>query len=117
VLLTSVWAVFGSAAQQREDMMDTGPVEEVQFHSSKISGDRDRTRLEADISALDGVRSVDADPTTHLVTVRFDPTVLDRNAIQTTIENDGYKVDQHADEVRQGAAAALTPFSAEGESG
>ena len=44
-------------------------------------------RIEASLTALDGVRSVDVEGTT--VTVSYDPTIVDQNAIRAAIEKDG----------------------------
>jgi hypothetical protein len=44
-------------------------------------------RIEASLTAIDGVRSVDVEGTT--ITVSYDPMTVDQNAIRTAVEKEG----------------------------
>ena len=73
--------------------MNEGIQERVTFKSSKISGGRDSDRLEGDLSSVDGVRGVNVNHDPHSVEVRYDPTIVDANAIRAAVEQAGYPID------------------------
>jgi copper chaperone CopZ len=78
--------------------METATMEEAAFHSSKITGDGDISRLETELSTVDGVRNVDVDTSSHTVMVRYDAAIIDRNQIAAQMDVLGYHLDEHADE-------------------
>jgi len=61
--------------------------------SSHINGAKDADKLEDNLSSLDGVREVNANPDEHKVEITFDPTVLSELALQSEVERLGYKID------------------------
>lgn len=73
--------------------MNEGMQERIIFKSSKISGGSDSDRLEGDLSAVEGVRGVSVNNDEHSVEVRFDPTIVDANAIRAAVEQAGYPID------------------------
>jgi copper chaperone CopZ len=79
--------------KQEAGQMAQGLTERVIFTSSKITATGDVDRLEDGLSARDGVRDVNVDPGAHTVEVVFDPTVVNAPAIQSEVEDLGYKID------------------------
>lgn len=73
--------------------MEGETVEHVTLTSGKISGGRDRERLETDIGSIQGVRMVTVDPDAHTVHVEFDPREVSYTNIKATVEGAGYHVD------------------------
>lgn len=73
--------------------MNEGIQERVTFKSSKISGGSDSDRLQGDLSSVDGVRGVNVNQEEHSVEVRYDPTIVDANAIRIAVEQAGYSID------------------------
>ena len=61
-------------------MENTGLIQEVRFQTNRSAED-----IQGDVAAMDGVRSVDCDPDTKTVTVRFDPTIVDENLIKQAV--------------------------------
>jgi copper chaperone CopZ len=83
--------------------MNEGLAERTTLKSSQISGGGDADRLESDLSALEGVRRVNVDPNAHAVTVEYDPTIVDDNAIRAAVEDAGYKIDSSGSELEAGS--------------
>lgn len=83
--------------------MNEGIVERVTFNSSKIKGASDASRLESELSTVDGVRDVNVNADAHAVEVRYDPTIVDVNAVRTAVEQAGYQIDSSGADT--GAAA------------
>ena len=73
--------------------MESGIKERVRCMSSKIKGDGDRSRLESELSAVDGAREIEVDPDGHAVEINFDPTIVDANSIRRAVEDAGYSVE------------------------
>lgn len=67
--------------------------EEVNLTSSKIGSSDDATSVESALGGLDGVRSVQADPDTHTVTVKYDPTIVNLNLIAERLDDAGFPPD------------------------
>jgi copper chaperone CopZ len=70
--------------------------ENLSLTSSKITGDGDVDAVETALGTLDGVRSVQADPNAHTVTVKYDPTIVNLNLIEERLNSAGYPVDQNS---------------------
>jgi copper chaperone CopZ len=70
--------------------------EEVNLTSSKISGSDDADAVESALGGLDGVRSVRANPNTHMVTVKYDPTIVNLNLIAERLDDAGYPTDSNS---------------------
>jgi copper chaperone CopZ len=78
--------------------MMQGLTKQVIFKSSKINGDNDVDRLEAGLSGIEGVRDVEVDTTAHTVEAVFDPTVISATALQTEVEQLGYKIESQTEQ-------------------
>ncbi|HEX6508095.1 MAG TPA: heavy metal-associated domain-containing protein [Chloroflexota bacterium] len=83
--------------------MDSGLIERVRFTSSKIKGQGDVERLESELSGEDGVRQVNVDPENHTVTVDYDPTIIDENAVKLAVEDAGYRIDSEGVQLEVGS--------------
>jgi copper chaperone CopZ len=70
--------------------------ESLSLTSSNITGDDDVSAVETALGSLDGVRSVQADPNAHTVTVKYDPTIVNLNLIEERLDSAGYSVDQNS---------------------
>jgi copper chaperone CopZ len=68
--------------------------EEVRLTSSKLTGGDDADSIESALGGLDGVRAVQADPDSHTVTVKYDPTIVNMNLIRERLEATGYPIDE-----------------------
>lgn len=73
--------------------MNEGIQERLTFKSSKISGGSDRDRLEGELLIVEGVRGVSVNQDAHSVEVRYDPTIVDANAVRAAVEQAGYPID------------------------
>jgi copper chaperone CopZ len=73
--------------------MVQGLGERVVFRSSGIKGAKDVDRLEDGLSGIDGVREVHVDIDAHMVEVFIDPTVVNRPALRSEVEELGYKIE------------------------
>lgn len=78
--------------------MMQGLTKQIIFKSSKINGDKDVDRLEGGLSGLEGVRDVDVDTTAHTVEAVFDPTVISGTALQSEVEELGYKIESQTEQ-------------------
>jgi copper chaperone CopZ len=78
--------------------MMQGLTKRITFKSSKINGDKDVDRLESGLSGLEGVRDVDVNITAHTVEAVFDPTVISTTALQTEVEQLGYKIESQTEQ-------------------
>lgn len=58
----------------------------------ELTGDDDPDELETNLSGLQGVRSVEADPNGGSVTISFDSAIVDDNAIREALESSGYHI-------------------------
>ncbi len=74
--------------------MEGETVERVRITDSKIDGDGDRDCVETDLGALQGVRSVSADPQSHSVEIAFDPREVSLHKIQEVLQAAGYDAEQ-----------------------
>lgn len=74
--------------------MEGETIERVRVTSSKIDGDDDRSRVESDLGALQGVRSAVADPQSHSVEIAFDPREISLHKIQEVLQAAGYSGEQ-----------------------
>lgn len=77
--------------------MVEGLTEQVSFTSSKIRGDRDVSRLENGLSAIEGVRDVEVNADAHTVRIVFDPVVTSATKLQAEVESLGYAIDSQED--------------------
>ena len=73
--------------------MEGETVERVRIISPKINGDGDRSRVETDLGAVQGVNSVRVQPDAHAVDVGFDPRVTSLPKIQEVLQANGYDVE------------------------
>lgn len=76
--------------------MESEMIERARLVSRQISGDGDTGQLETDLGAIHGVRDVEVDPSTHSVTVTYDPNVVDLNGILEVMQDNGYPVDTNS---------------------
>ena len=90
------------------DVVGGEPVQRATITSSKVTGDRDRDRLEGDLAGLNGVRSVNIQPDRHTIEVVYDPTEINVNKIQEQIEASGYPIDNLAEGATQNSGGATT---------
>jgi copper chaperone CopZ len=86
--------------------MESGLEEHATFKSSRIKGDRDRDRLESDLSGIDGVRDVEVDPSAQTVDISYDPTIVNVTRLQAAVEEAGYTLDATGDRGDEGEAGA-----------
>lgn len=70
--------------------------ENLSLTSGKITGAGDADNVETALGSLDGVRSVQADPEAHTVTVKYDPTIVNLNLIEERLDSAGYPIDQNS---------------------
>lgn len=64
--------------------------------SDRISGDKDRQRLESDLGAIEGVRNVTVDTDRHTVDIEYDPTIVDEVRLRVVVEEAGYRFSDQA---------------------
>jgi copper chaperone CopZ len=70
--------------------------EEVNLTSSKIGSSDDAASVESALGGLDGIRSVQANPDTHTVAVKYDPTIVNLNLIAERLDDAGYPTDSNS---------------------
>lgn len=70
--------------------------EEVNLTSSKIGSSDDAASVESALGGLDGVRSVEANPNTHIVTIKYDPTIVNLNLIAERLDDAGFPTDSNS---------------------
>jgi copper chaperone CopZ len=87
--------------------MESGLEEHLTLKSSRIKGDKDRDRLESDLSGIDGVRDVEVDPSANTVDIAFDPTIVNATRLQAAVEEAGYTLDATGDRSDEGEAGAF----------
>lgn len=83
--------------------MERGTIEQIQFTSSGVSSGG-TGELEHELGALAGVRDVSVDPGRHTVTVLFDSTVIDQNALRSALEDGGLTLEESVAETPPASA-------------
>ena len=91
ILLVSIFTLAGLSgfAQEKEKAKKT---EEIKIQTSAICGMCEE-RIENDLSFEKGVKSVDLDNETKIVTVGYDPKKTDPDKIRKAISDIGYDAD------------------------
>lgn len=64
-------------------MENTGLIQELRVQTNRKAED-----IEADVASMDGVRSVECDPDSKVVSIKFDPTIVDENRIRQAAGGD-----------------------------
>jgi len=67
-------------------------MEQITLEAPDISCEHCIMSIEKAISKLEGVRCLSGDPAGRVVTLEYDPTVMDLSTIEGTLEEEGYPV-------------------------
>jgi copper chaperone CopZ len=87
---------LASRGLRRVEMEQQALTDEVRLTSSKITSSDDVDSVESMLGSLDGVRSVQANPDSHTVTIKYDPTIVNMNLIRERLESGGFSIDTTA---------------------